>query len=65
MGQYSWSWDSGTASERAEMVRNHAYGRRPMESKALASLFHLSEEGVAKILRGDVWRPEYEQTPGA
>lgn len=61
----SWTWETGTANERAHMIRNHADGARPLSREALKELFRLSDEGLTAILNGDLWRPEYQQTPGA
>ena len=56
----AWNWQAGTWHERAEMVRSHANSPRPIPKENLLTLFQLTEAGLARILRGDDWRPEYD-----
>jgi hypothetical protein len=58
-----WSWKNGTALERADMVRGHVGGDRPLSRSTVMELFHLTEDGYEKIVNGDVWRPGYEVSP--
>lgn len=54
----SWAWETGTPSERADMVRGH-YGAVGLTNETVCELFHLTSDGLYKIARGDVWRPEH------
>jgi hypothetical protein len=51
----SWSWERGLPHERAAMVRGHAC----LSDEHLRTLFHLTPDGLAAIMNGDDWRPEY------
>ena len=59
-----WNWETASPAERADMVRRHAGGSRPLGTVALADLFQLTDAGVSAILAGDTWRKEYALTPG-
>lgn len=60
-----WTWERAPPRERAEMVRNHTYGAKPLSWDAIKELFCLTDIGMRRIMAGDIWRPEYQQTPGA
>jgi hypothetical protein len=50
-------WGTASPYERAKMVRQHRY-----EGKLnLCDLFCLTDEGLAAILAGGDWKPEYER----
>lgn len=55
----SWSWENGTPRERANIVRSHAHGTRPLSNAALRDLFCLTPEGLLAILRGLDWCDEF------
>lgn len=55
----AWTWATGTPRERAEMVRGTMKHIHFSNEKA-KELFNLSDGGLAKILDGGDWRPEYE-----
>lgn len=42
------------------MVRQHAYGQRPLGSCKLCELFNLTPVGLDQILAGADWKPEHE-----
>lgn len=53
------SWETGSPAERARTVRAHVapcFGN----GQILCDLFHLSERGLACILAGYKWRPEFD-----
>lgn len=58
-----WTWENGTPRERAEMVRVHAgvYRPKPFSRAHLLEMFLLTEEGLDAIVKGDIWRPEYQR----
>lgn len=53
----AWTWANGSPRERAAFVRQHSGSRRPLN---LCTLFNLTEDGLAEIIRGHDWKPEYE-----
>jgi hypothetical protein len=61
---WGWTWDKGTPYERAEMVRGHSrvHSLSPCH---LRQLFDLTEAGLNKILSGDDWCLEYEESSHA
>ena len=70
----SWSWETGTPRERAEMVRKHAspsarapsyHDARQLSDDDLCRLFNLTPAGLQAILAGADWRPEHAIKPGA
>lgn len=60
--QPAWTWENGTAHERADAIRAH---QRTFDRETIRRLFHLTIEGEDMIRRGDIWRSEYQQTLGA
>lgn len=53
------SWETWNPNERANAVRAH--GRiENLRFNDLCRLFNLTADGAWEILKGDVWRPEYD-----
>jgi hypothetical protein len=53
-----WTWAKGSPKERADAVRSH--GKLKLRFRDLCYLFNLTADGAWEILKGDIWRPEYD-----
>ncbi|MDB5656121.1 MAG: hypothetical protein JWQ94_3734 [Tardiphaga sp.] len=56
--QRPWTWDNGTASERADMIRHHAE-LRGMKTDGLCRLFQITPDGLLAILNGHTWSEDF------
>ena len=52
----AWAWNTGTARERANIIRSHAKDPT-LSDAALMQVFQLSQSGLSQILRGADWNP--------
>ncbi len=50
-------WATGSAAERADMVRSHMDGK--ISDDKICKLFNLTPTGLAWISNGQPWKPEY------
>ena len=53
----SWTWETGTPRERAEMIRRHGN----LKDETVCDLFDLSVEGLLAIRRGADWCEQYRK----
>lgn len=60
-----WAWVTGTPNERARAVRAHHRLTPPLAREALRDLFCLTDGGLAAIIHGGDWRPEYQAATAA
>lgn len=57
----AWRWATSSPQERAEMIRRHAGGTRPLPVANLCELFDLTEFGLMRVMAGEDWKPEFER----
>ena len=56
-----WTWETGTPMERADAIRMHMQGSRPLSFAQTAEMFNLTDAGLQAILKGQPWRAQYDR----
>lgn len=58
----AWTWEAGTPRERADLIRAHLRGVRPLSNAAACDLFNLTDDGLESVLRGADWQPRFTRS---